>query len=120
MRSDRERLSDVLEAIERVARYAARGRAAFEQDELIQTWIIHHLQVIGEACRSVSEEMKEEHPEVPWNKIMGMRNILVHHYFGLDVDAVWVVVERDLPDLKRRIEALVKRPDKGADAAGAE
>ena len=108
MRPDRERLLDVTEAISRIERYAARGREAFEQDELIQTWIVHHVQVIGEACRGLSDPFKAEHPEVPWSDIVGMRNILVHRYFGIDRDALWAVVQRDLPDLKEKIGAVLR------------
>jgi uncharacterized protein with HEPN domain len=109
MRSDRERLLDVIEAIERIEKYAAQGREAFERDELVQTWVVHHLQIIGEACRAVSDESKRDHPDVPWPKIVGMRNILVHHYFGIDPEAVWQVVEKDLPELRQKLTALINR-----------
>jgi len=108
MRDDRERLLDILEAIERIEKYAAQGQETFERNELVQTWIVHHLQIIGEASRTLSADLKDQHPEVPWSKIIGMRNILVHDYFGIDVDVVWSVVERDLPDLKRQIEARLQ------------
>jgi len=108
MRDDRARLLDIQEAIERIERYTARGRAAFEQDELIQTWVLHHIQIIGEASRTISADFRAQHPEVPWIEIIGMRNILVHHYFGIDLNAVWFVVERDLPDLKRAIAAMLE------------
>ncbi len=108
MRDDRERLLDLLEAITLIEKYASRGRVAFEGDELIQTWIVHHLQIIGEACRTLSSEMRDLHPEVPWAKILGMRNLLVHHYFGIDREAVWSVVERDLPGLKSKVEAILQ------------
>ena len=78
MRDDRERLLDIQEAIARIERYAELGRDAFEQDELIQNWMISHLQIIGEACRALSEDLRGQYPEVPWRAIMGMRNILVH------------------------------------------
>jgi uncharacterized protein with HEPN domain len=107
MRSDRERLLDIVEAIERVDRYTARGRDAFEKDELVQTWVVHHLQIIGEASRAVSDDFKRDHPDVPWPKIVGMRNILVHHYFGIDPEAVWQVVEKDLPELRQKVTALI-------------
>lgn len=107
MRDDRERLLDIQEAIARIERYGARGRAVFEQDELIQTWIIHHLQIIGEAVRSLAAAYQQQHPEVPWSQMTGMRNILVHHYFGIDVAVVWAVVERDLPILSRQVAALL-------------
>jgi len=107
MRDDRERLLDVQEAIERIERYTARGQEAFERDELIQTWVIHHLQIIGEAARALSPSFLQQHPEVPWPQIIGMRNILVHHYFGIDVAVVWSVVERDLPLLKQQMASML-------------
>lgn len=107
MRDDRERPFEILEAIERIAKYASKGRPAFEDDELIQTWVLHHLQLIGEATRALSTEVKQRHPEAPWAQIAGMRNILVHEYFGIDTSAVWNVVEGDLPALKQQIEAIL-------------
>jgi len=109
VRDDRERLQDVLDAIARINKYADRGRTSFDQDELIQTWIIHHIQIIGEASSKLSDELKAAYPDVPWAQIIAMRNILVHDYFGLDLEEVWSVVERDLPDLKRKIEAILEQ-----------
>jgi hypothetical protein len=64
---------------------------------------VHHLEIIGEACRGLSTELKGRHPEVPWSAIVGMRNILVHDYFGINLDEVWSAVERDLPTLHEQI-----------------
>ena len=116
MREQRERLRDILEAIERAEKYAARGKSAFENDELIQVWILHHLQVIGEAARSLEPELKENFPDIPWVDIIGMRNVLVHHYFEIDTEIVWTVVERDLPSLKEQIQRLLgeMEADRGA------
>ena len=108
MRDDRERLRDILEAIERIEKYALLGRAKFDADELIQTWILHHIQVIGEACRGLSEEFRSVHPEFPWNRIIGMRNVLVNRYFGIDRDLVWVVVESNLPALKDQVREFLR------------
>jgi uncharacterized protein with HEPN domain len=108
MRDDAERLQDILEAIERIEKYAAQGRAAFDADELIQTWVVHHIEVIGEACRALPDEFQARYTNVPWSDIIGMRNILVHHYFGIDQDAVWSVVERDLSDLKLNVQAILR------------
>lgn len=109
MRDDRERLLDIREGIEKIEKYAMRGRPAFEQDELVQTWIIHHLEIMGEAVRFLSPQLRERHPSAPWAKIIGMRNILIHHYFGIDAEAVWSVVEYDLPDLKRAVDDILKQ-----------
>ena len=106
MRRDRERLQDILDAIERIDRYAQRGRGAFEQDELVQVWIVHHLEIIGEASRTITEELRAAHPEIPWPQISAMRNILVHAYFGVDTNEVWDTVVRDLPVLRKNILAI--------------
>jgi len=107
MRDDRERLLDIQEAIERIEKYTARGQEAFEQDELIQTWVLHHLQIIGEAARALSPSFMQQHAGVPWSQIIGMRNVLVHNYFGIDVAIVWSVVERDLPPLKQQVVSML-------------
>lgn len=108
MRRERERLLDILEAIARIEKYAAKGKTAFENDELIQNWMVNHITVIGEACRSISDEFQARYANIPWADIIGMRNILVHHYFGIDTGAVWSVVEKDIPELKLNIETILK------------
>lgn len=106
MRSDLERLRDIIEAIERIEKYTAGNKARFFSDELIQTWVLHHLQILGEAITRVTPELMEKHPEIPWRQVVGMRNILVHDYFGIDADVIWNVVENELPELKRNIELM--------------
>ena len=73
MRSDVERLKDIAEAIAAIEKHAAKGRAAFEKDELIQTWMLHHLLILGEAAARLSDEFRESHAEIPWSQIIGMR-----------------------------------------------
>ncbi len=107
MRDGHEKLLDVREAIEKIEKYALRGEQAFEQDELIQTWIVHHLEIMGEAVRSPSPALRNKYPDVPWERIIGMRNILVHHYFGIDNAAVWSVAQNELPRLKLEVDAIL-------------
>ena len=109
MRDPKERLQDILEAIAAIERYAARDRAAFERDELLQSWFVRHLQIIGEAARALSESVRALAPEVPWPQIIGMRNILVHGYFEVDTDIVWNAVKNDVPALKPALERLLSR-----------
>lgn len=113
MRDDRERLRDVLEAIEHIEKYVVKGPTAFQSDELIQAWFLRHLQIIGEACRSLSASVKDSHPEIPWSKIIGMRHILVHDYFDIDLPLVWNVVEREIPGLKRSLIVILKELGEG-------
>lgn len=109
MRSDRERLQDILEAIAQIEKYANRGQTAFNREELIQIWIVHYLQIVGEASSSLSEPFIIQHPEVPWAEIIAFRNILVHEYFRVNLEIVWRIVERELPDLKAKIEAILQK-----------
>ena len=111
MRDPRERLQDILEAIGHIDRYAARGREAFEADELIQSWFVRHLQIIGEAARALPEEIRAKMPDIPWSQVIGMRHILVHDYFGIDTEVVWDAVQRDLPSLKEKITSLLRQLD---------
>lgn len=112
MRDSRERLLDMLEAIERIERYAAKGRAEFEKDELIQTWVVHHLQIVGEAAAKLGREFHDQNPSIPWPQVVAMRNVLIHDYFGVDLEEVWRVVERDLPELKNKLEKVTNEVGK--------
>ncbi|MBN1593672.1 MAG: DUF86 domain-containing protein [Candidatus Coatesbacteria bacterium] len=107
MISDFDRLRHILEAIERIEQYAIRGEEAFRENELIQNWMLRHLQIIGEAARALSTSFRDSHPEISWSGIIGMRHILVHDYFGIDLDIVWQAVNDRLPDLKRKISAIL-------------
>ena len=113
MRDPAERLRDMLEAIESIERYAVQGREAFERDELIQNWMVRHLQLIGEAARALPQDVRERVSDVPWSKMIGMRHILVHNYFRIDTEIVWDVVARDLPVLKRSLQALLDKLEAG-------
>lgn len=107
MRSDQEKLLDILEACDRIERYVNFGRERFDQDELVQTWFIQNLQVVGEACRSLSSETRELAPNIPWKKVIGMCNVVAHAYFDIDLDVVWSAVSISIPSLKTQIRQLL-------------
>jgi uncharacterized protein with HEPN domain len=109
MRDPKERLRDILEAIARIDEYAAQGRDAFEREELIQVWVVHHLQIIGEAAAQLGRDFHAAHAQVPWAKIVAMRNVLVHEYFGVDLNELWNVVERDLKGFQGAVERLLAK-----------
>ena len=107
MRDDLQRLQDMLEAVDRIERRADINRVAFDSDELIQTWMAHHLQIVGEAASRLSEELRSRHQDVPWAAISAMRNVIVHAYFRVDNDEVWSTVVRDIPPLKSKLSAVL-------------
>ncbi len=108
MSRDSALLLDILIAARKIQRFSqGLTRERFELDERDQFAIMHAIQIIGEAARHISTEYKEQHPEVPWRRIIGMRHHLVHEYFDIDVEEVWRVVETDIPALLPLIEPLV-------------
>lgn len=108
MRTERERLSDILDAITSIEKYAVEGRQRFDDDELVRVWMLRHLEIIGEASARISQKFRAAHPEIPWKGITGMRNVLVHGYFEIDWDEVWNTVERDIAPLKEAIQTLLR------------
>jgi uncharacterized protein with HEPN domain len=108
MRRDPERLQDILDALASIERYVAQGRQAFDEQELIQVWIIHHLQIIGEAANALSTDLIDQYSEIPWAQIIAFRNIVVHEYFRISLDLVWAIVKNNLPPLKVTVEQMLQ------------
>lgn len=109
MRTDADRLQDILTAAGKIHERLPDGFDEFLSDEMVQVWVVHYLQVIGEAARGISRELKERHPEVPWLPVIALRNILVHEYFGLNLSQVWIMARRDLPRLAEQIRTIYGR-----------
>jgi uncharacterized protein with HEPN domain len=107
VRDSRERVLDILNAVERIEKYAVGSREEFERNELVQVWILHYLQILGEAVNALRPELQHSHPEIPWAPIVGMRNVLVHQYFEIDTDIIWTVMERELPEIKTKFQAIL-------------
>jgi uncharacterized protein with HEPN domain len=108
VRSDRAWLLDILDAIHDIERYRPATRAAFDEDERTQVWMLNRLQIIGEACRGLSEAFRSRHPEVPWRAIIGMRHHLVHGYFSIDADIVWAAVTERVPELEQQLRTALE------------
>jgi len=118
MRDPKERLGDILGAIAAIQRYGDRDKANYERDELLQAWFVRNLQIIGEAARGLSEATQALAPSIPWPKIIGMRNVLVHGYFDIDTALVWATVKNDLPILKVAIERMLQDLDQKLGGSG--
>jgi uncharacterized protein with HEPN domain len=107
MRRDEERLRDILDAVAAIQRRAGNDRRAFDADELLRVWCLHHLTVIGEAVAGLSAELRGRYTSTPWRDIVGMRNAVIHGYFSVDWDEVWAVVERDLDQLAESVKDII-------------
>ena len=107
MRADRLRLLDAVEQVELISRFSQRGREAFLSDDLIQSAVLHRLALLGEACRELSPTLREAHPEVPWSQIAAFRNVVIHEYFGLDLELVWTIVTEHIAALGEQLSSIV-------------
>lgn len=105
-------LAEILGAIDRVLKYTAEGREAFLADPKTQDAVVRNIEIIGEAVKALAEATRQANPEVPWSKICGTRDRLIHGYFSVDLDIIWDIVQADLPSLRGRVAALLP-PDKG-------
>ena len=108
MSGDRVLLQDIMTSIDNVEKYSRHGQTEFVANELVQTWIAHQLQIIGEAASRTSETLRANHREIPWKQIIALRQILLHDSFGVNPANVWHTVENELPSLKKRIEAVLR------------
>jgi len=101
-------LRDILEAIGRIERYT--GNMNFEDfsnNELIQDGVIRNLEIIGEAVKNLPDDIKKYYPEVEWRKIAGLRDILIHAYFGVDLEIIWDIVRNKVPELKEMVRKIL-------------
>ena len=108
MKDDRIYLLHVRDSIQHIVNYTAAGKENFFSDRKTQDAVVRNLEIIGEATKRVSVTLKEAHPEIAWKPIAGMRDKLIHDYFGINLQLGWDAVVRDWPDLKRKIDLLLK------------
>ncbi|MBI1788484.1 MAG: DUF86 domain-containing protein [Acidobacteria bacterium] len=101
-------LQDIRDASDALAGFVAgQNEAAFSQNDLLRSAVVHKLTVIGEAASRLPDEIRQRHPEIPWRDVIAFRNILVHAYFGIQWDLVWKAATEEVPDLRKRIEAML-------------
>ena len=106
MRTDRLRLLDAIEQIELISSFSESGRETFFNDLIVQSAILHRLALLGEACRGLSPDLRASHSEVPWPQIIAFRNIVIHEYFGIDLELVWAIVAEHVPALGVQLNSI--------------
>ena len=102
-------LAHILEAIASIGRFTVGGRETFFANDMVQSAVIRQIEVIGEAVKNLSAELTQGEGGVPWRQIAGARDRLIHGYFRVDLNAVWVMVERDLPPLGANVRRILDR-----------
>ncbi len=101
-------IGDILNSIEKIERYTKDIKLEdFEKDELLQDGVARNLEIIGEAVKNIPEEIKAKKIDIEWKKIAGLRDILIHSYFGIDTAIIWDIIKNKIPDLKNAIIYLL-------------
>jgi uncharacterized protein with HEPN domain len=107
--ADRVLLAHMRDCLDRICEYTNSERARFETSRLVQDAVIRNLQTVAESSQRLSSEIKGTEPQIPWRELAGFRNVIVHGYLGVDLGAVWLVVEQDLPTLTEAVDRMATR-----------
>ena len=108
MKNDLLYLSNIQECIEAIESYTLDGKNIFMQTRMIQDAVIRNFEIIGEATKRLSPEFRAKYSEVPWRRIAGLRDVLIHDYLRVDLAEVWGIVVNDLPSLKIAIDNIIR------------
>lgn len=102
-------LEDILESIAKIEEYVGKKTEHdFMQNTQLQDALLRRLEVIGEAAKNIPAEIREKHPGIPWKQIAGLRDVLIHSYFGVNLKRAWAVIHQDLPTLKNSLLDMKK------------
>ena len=109
MKDDIAYLQHIQECIRRIEDNTVAGRNNFMSSYTLQDAVLRNLQTLAESAQRLSENLRAAHPEIEWRRIAAFRNILVHDYLGIDIEKIWEITQRDIPELKQAISAMLKK-----------
>jgi uncharacterized protein with HEPN domain len=109
MNKDTLYLESMRECLERIDEYTEKGETYFLASRLVQDGVIRNLEVLGEATKNLSDDLRSANPEIPWRQIAGMRDVLIHDYLRVNLRRVWQTVVSDLPPLRTVINTLLAK-----------
>lgn len=112
MKGDFVYLSDVRDSLAKIERYTAGTKEEFVDREFMVDAVVRNLEIVGEATKRLSKELRESSPDIPWQQMAGMRDVLIHGYQGVDIETVWRVARIRVPAVLRAINALIDRERK--------
>lgn len=107
MKGDSLYLQHILDAINKIEEYVSVGYGTFMSESHWQDAVIRQLEIIGEATKNLTDNLRMNHPHIPWKRISGLRDILIHNYMGVDLPAVWEITQKNLPELKLQIRTIL-------------
>jgi len=113
MKNDRVYIRHILDAIDKVDQYVQVGYDDFMAHSHWQDAVIRQLEIVGEATKRLSEELRARYPDVPWRRIAGLRDVLIHDYMGVDLEAVWQVSQNNVPKLKEQLRGILIKLERG-------
>ena len=108
MKDERLYLSNIKECIERIEEYTKGGKEEFMQNKMIQDAVIRNFEIIGEATKRLSPELRSQYSDVPWQQMAGLRDVLIHDYLKVNLNLVWQIIEQNLSNLKRQVTAILQ------------
>lgn len=113
MKEDRIYLLHIRDAIEKVLKYSAVTKDVFLSDSKTQEAVVRNIEIMGEATKNLSQSLTAKYPGIPWKRIAGMRDKVIHEYFGVNYELIWGVIQKDFPGLREAIHEILRNNEQG-------